>query len=281
MVYKNLIDKNIVLVTLLFAFFSLRSFAESSGLEQELLNVSEMYAQVQAEPKMKPKSVLAKKFTQAIKWSGISDEALFDRVEHNLIHDEIVISRKERAKYHEYISWLVQALAYSGNAKYKPTIIKFTDRKKFTSKINRHAERSLEVLDDYTKWNYEISTGLKGVSYENLPRTRISNLIMSSSPLLQRVGVRKAIDEFRTDEEMMDLIEKRLLEVYPNTGGDRFTLDAASWMCRALGESGNPKYIETLELVSESSKDAPVRKWANRAINEMNPKKKTQGLRRS
>ncbi|MFL0809884.1 MAG: hypothetical protein K6L76_05665 [Agarilytica sp.] len=237
----------------------------------ELKDLHNLYSEIQGARELKLKSRLAKKFGQSVKWSGVGDEALFDRVESDLLTQNIEPTRTTKGKYREYYSWMLQSLAYSGIEKYKQTIVKFFDEKKYEQKITRHAEASLKVIDDFAKWNSEINRGLKGVSYDQLAKSRNINLINSGVPQLQRVGARLAIEKLKAGSgmDLMDLIEQRLLVLFTKTEGRRMELDAVSWMCRALGESSNKKYVATLERVEAESDDGPVRNWAGKSITKL------------
>ncbi len=52
-----------------------------------------------------------------------------------------------------------------------------------------------------------------------------------------------------TNTEVLDITAETLLERYQRAGEDRDAVDAVSWMCRALGASGNSRYRPVLEHV--------------------------------
>jgi hypothetical protein len=49
--------------------------------------------------------------------------------------------------------------------------------------------------------------------------------------------------------EVLDITAETLLERYQRAGEDRDAVDAVSWMCRALGASGNSRYRPVLERI--------------------------------
>ena len=50
-----------------------------------------------------------------------------------------------------------------------------------------------------------------------------------------------------SDPAIFDPLEKKIIE---NLGAsDKYSLDSVAWMIRALGSSGNPKYLPTLNRV--------------------------------
>ena len=54
-----------------------------------------------------------------------------------------------------------------------------------------------------------------------------------------------------TNAEVLDVATEVLLEKYPRSGEDRDAVDAVSWMCRALGASGNARYRPVLEKIQK------------------------------
>jgi hypothetical protein len=52
-----------------------------------------------------------------------------------------------------------------------------------------------------------------------------------------------------TNTEVLDVQAETLLERYQRAGEDRDAVDAVSWMCRALGASGNSRYRPVLERI--------------------------------
>jgi hypothetical protein len=53
-----------------------------------------------------------------------------------------------------------------------------------------------------------------------------------------------------TNPEVLDVAAQVLLEKYPMAGGERDTVDASAWLCRALGNSGNNRYKAVLDQVA-------------------------------
>jgi hypothetical protein len=52
-----------------------------------------------------------------------------------------------------------------------------------------------------------------------------------------------------TNTEVLDITAETLLERYQRSADDRDAVDAVSWMCRALGASGNSRYRPVLERI--------------------------------
>jgi hypothetical protein len=66
------------------------------------------------------------------------------------------------------------------------------------------------------------------------------------------------------NKKLIALVEDELLKGYRIRTRDRRYIDAMAWMCNVLGDSGNPKYAETLGRVASSAKNRKVRSYASR-----------------
>lgn len=70
-----------------------------------------------------------------------------------------------------------------------------------------------------------------------------------------------------SDPALYDVIEQRLLQQYQVMGGA--TSGLMAYHARALGYSGNEKYRQTLQLVSEQAANAKLRSHAARALTDL------------
>jgi hypothetical protein len=64
-----------------------------------------------------------------------------------------------------------------------------------------------------------------------------------------------------SDPRIFDLIEKQLLDSYLSLSDD-YEIDTASWLAKALGFSGNKKYLPTLRKLESMAPDEKLRKYA-------------------
>ena len=64
-----------------------------------------------------------------------------------------------------------------------------------------------------------------------------------------------------SDPRIFDLIEKQLLDSYLSLSDD-YEIDTASWLAKALGFSGNLKYLPTLRKLGSVAPDEKLRKYA-------------------
>ena len=203
----------------------LNSYA-SEALDEELAELVEIFSSHTLVAQ-------SKSVGTRVRFSGVTDDALFDLVEENIEDFYQQASGRDEI---QYVSWMVQMLAFSGNKKYSGTLSDIALNAK-SPKIRRHASRSLEVLPKYSKWNPVISKGLEEVPKYALPRARMLNMLAAEDPELVRAGASVAFHHFSADKEAMDFVEKRLLELYPLAsagGGNDEYGEASAWLCKVL-----------------------------------------------
>jgi hypothetical protein len=70
-----------------------------------------------------------------------------------------------------------------------------------------------------------------------------------------------------SDPRLFDLLETRLLNLYPSARGD--DVDLASWYAKALGTSGLDKYRATLQGIVDSKANGKIRKYAQEGIDNI------------
>lgn len=81
-----------------------------------------------------------------------------------------------------------------------------------------------------------------------------------------------AQDIFNTGENnptVIDLLAEVLLQRYNTASpGD---IDALAWACRAIGQTRNGRYHQTLQQVADSNTHKKLRKYAEKALDELGP----------
>ena len=101
-------------------------------------------------------------------------------------------------------------------------------------------------------------------AYQEEKEKEIDELIkVFSKPFLmkQHVAAEKLAYLGHSDPRIFDLIEKQLLDSYLSLSDD-YEIDTASWLAKALGFSGNPKYLPTLRKLESVASDEKLRKYA-------------------
>ncbi|HTE39652.1 MAG TPA: hypothetical protein VK629_02410 [Steroidobacteraceae bacterium] len=68
-----------------------------------------------------------------------------------------------------------------------------------------------------------------------------------------------------TNTEVLDVAAEVLLQKYPRAALDRNSADAAAWLCRALGGSGNNRYKAAIDEVSDKADHRKLRGHCEKA----------------
>lgn len=237
--------------------------ADATVLESKIEDIKANYATASSNAN----KAEIKRVAQTIKWSGITDQSVFDPIESDLLRD---LNKVGAAV--EINSWRVQMLAFSGLNKYKETISKVSSNSKITKKLRRHATKSLEVIGDFRSWNEIIIKDLdKANTDDELESMRINNMLESQNLFLVRTAASTIAQHHSNNDLMMGLVEKRLLEGYQKVSdNDPFEKqDMIAWLARALGESKSTKYLDTLRKVEKESSSKKVRRRAKKSIQQI------------
>ena len=67
-----------------------------------------------------------------------------------------------------------------------------------------------------------------------------------------------------SDTKVLDVAAEELLKGYSKASTDRHMVDTMSWLCNALGASGNRKYRETLRQVSQGAQHRKLKGYAEK-----------------
>lgn len=70
-----------------------------------------------------------------------------------------------------------------------------------------------------------------------------------------------------SDERLFNLIEQRLLALYPVAKGK--DVELACWYAKSLGTSGQEGYQETLQTIVSSGANSKIRKYANEGLSNL------------
>jgi hypothetical protein len=201
----------------------------------------------------------------SIKWSGISDARLFDAIEKELLAS---YSKDTSFDGVQRNSWLVQALAFSGQPKYRTTIETVMNSSK-SQKLRQHAESSLKVQPDFAQWSPVIAKGLADVPPERIGKQRTINMLTAADPELSRAGASFVLSKYLHDPEMIELTKQQLIARYKQASRDLEAAEAAAWMCKVLGETGNKEFIPLLQEVKANAKQPAVERWAGKSISKL------------
>jgi hypothetical protein len=92
-----------------------------------------------------------------------------------------------------------------------------------------------------------------GVSYAALDAAEQSYVerLIKGGPGSIRDVAESLYNTGNKNPEVLDIAAEVLIERYPTAGEDQGNVDAAAWLCRALGASGNFRYRALLDRISD------------------------------
>jgi hypothetical protein len=199
------------------------------------------------------------KMLERLQWSGLSEPRLYDEVEQQV--NFLGFSKQLNNDPISLLSHQIRALGYSGNEKYRSTLVNIKDNAKI-SKLKRHAKKALMQLDQFIGWNQSIKTsdiGTEGKSVEVATYMRMLNV---DDVFVQRLAARAIFHEQRQDSDLLALTAEKLKNVYMKEGLDSQTQDTAAWFCKAIGQSGQYEYLDLLREVNEKTPYRKIKKYA-------------------
>ncbi|WP_051215855.1 hypothetical protein [Ferrimonas futtsuensis] len=198
-----------------------------------------------------------------LEWSGLSDEALFDVVAANL--EQAAPEAKSKASI-DHVAWLLKALAFSGNEKYRAEIQKYT-QSGFHKKVRKYAKKSLGYLDQHKLWNPIINDADGFKQGESLQDNRLANMIRSDVLELNRIGAKRVHYEHNYTPYLLETLAAELKAKAPTMADDKLTVDAYAWMAKAVAGSGEPQYRPLIEQLSKEAGASKMRKYARKYLN--------------
>lgn len=198
---------------------------------------------------------------QAMEWAGLSSPKLFDLVEAKALQalpnatDKVTIN---------YVSYLVKALAYSGNEKYRPTIEKIMKEAPH-KKVKKYAEEYLPQLTAYSHLNpLIVPKPWPENPYPSLNQ-RLLNMLVSDDTELLRLAAKRINWSNNYSPELLAQLNSSLLQNYQKPlQGER--LDAVAWLAHALAGSRSQEYKATIEKVASSATEPALRKYGTKYL---------------
>lgn len=202
------------------------------------------------------------KAAEALEWAGISSPKLFDLIEDITLKTLPKSTDKATINFEAY---LVLALGYSGNEKYRSTI-QTVIAKAPHKKLKKYGKEALVTLPTYTKLNAIIAPKPWPENVHPSLNQRIINMLQSDDTNLMRLGAKRVHNALNYSPELLAALNTAIEKNYASKlNGDR--LDAVAWLCRALAGSREVKYKATIEKVAKSATEKKLRNYATKYLN--------------
>lgn len=202
-------------------------------------------------------------------FSGLTSEAVFDSLAEKFKAEWASASASGDKQSVQEASWMVKALACSGNPKYLSVMQSVGESgERHMRAANRHVTDSMEDLAKYQRWNPLVYSDAGHPAGQSWELTVSLNMLRSQESELSLMGVKRLSRLIQETPAVGDEVEKVLLARYTTAepADDKYFDDALAWYCRVLGDSGNQKYKATLEKVENDAASPKVRKHAAKAL---------------
>jgi hypothetical protein len=98
---------------------------------------------------------------------------------------------------------------------------------------------------------------------------RYVKLMANGGPTSIRSAAESIFNTGNTDQEVLDAAAETLAQNYKKNPGSETHADAAAWLCKALGNSGNGRYKALLTEVTEQAQGKKLRKHCDKAADNL------------
>lgn len=234
---------------ILLAVFS-TSLAHAASLEDDVNRYVERFS---------ANKTVSEEVVESLEWMGLSDTRLFDVIESRAIAGAEP-GRTDR-KTRKAVLLYIQALGYSGQEKYQPTLKKFSPDLTY----GRRAKHALEAIPYYKKWNPVISNRASFDAKYSDDVNRVLNMLRSDDFLLKRLGAQRVYEENK-DAILLSTLDTEIRASYMKNNNDDDYVDSVSWMVKALGSAKQEQYRPLLQEVSVKAPSKKIRKYAEEAL---------------
>jgi hypothetical protein len=198
---------------------------------------------------------------ERLQWSGLSDPRLYDEVERQLLEKYLSPDLDKYAI--NLLAHKARALGYSGDDGYRISLGQ-VQNETVHRKLSKHAKKALNELGKYWNWNKLIAKSDISVEGKSAEVTNYMKMLGVDDVFVQRNAARAIYHERQQDSHLLALTAEKLQGMYMQQGLDKQAQDTAAWFCKALGQSGGPKYTALLSNVAASTPYKKIKKYASK-----------------
>jgi len=98
---------------------------------------------------------------------------------------------------------------------------------------------------------------------------RITRMLATGGPNTVSDAAQDVYNQRIEDQEVLDVVAETLNQYYTRNQSDRDYVDTTSWLCKALGNSGNGRYRDFLQTVVKSHVHKRARKYCDNALDNL------------
>lgn len=204
-----------------------------------------------------------KKAIQSLYLSGINNPAIFD------IISSKITSRLQQTgdKYQiDDTAWLIKALGYSGNEKYRQQLTDITEGDA-PRKIRRYAEAALTDLNQFAIWNPILNDKAHYNAQLSQADNILANALRSDILELKRQAAKRIYNDGVYQPQLLALLNQQLLKP-TQLGNNKLAIDTYAWMAKALGSASKPEYKATLQQITQGDAPKKLRKYVSKYLKQ-------------
>jgi hypothetical protein len=206
---------------------------------------------------------------QEIVHAGLSDPKLSAAIAQRLRSEPPLadVSDKVGASHYE---WMIRALASTGNADYKATILESARRSR-NYRVASDAGDEVGKIEWYRTRN-DIMASRRYHNEGDDPRvSRLLNLLMAEDFSFKLFAAERMNREQMLEPKLIEAVNKQVLQYMDSTarGAPRDQAKAVGMYVKLLGYSGNVAYRDTLQKVLASKASSQTKKHAKEALGRL------------
>ncbi len=97
---------------------------------------------------------------------------------------------------------------------------------------------------------------------------RYAQMLASGGVSSMQRAAEEIYNQHITDQELLDVAAEALSQNYTKNKGETY-IDSMSWLCKAIGNSGNGRYKELLTNVSKNAGNSKLSKYCNKGADTL------------
>jgi len=197
-----------------------------------------------------------------LQWAGLSDQRLFDQIQKNV---QQITNNGIASKDSDYASWMLKALGFSGNEKYREFVSTYQTGA-YSSKVRKYSQQAVELIDKHKTLNLIISDNSNVNVKESIVDNRLANMIRSEQYELKRMAAKRIHYDHKYTPYLLDILAQQIKANYQHVEDNKLMIDANAWMLKALAGSRIKVYQPLVREVSDNSNNSKLQRYAKKYL---------------
>ncbi|HIJ78954.1 MAG: DUF2846 domain-containing protein [Desulfobulbaceae bacterium] len=94
-------------------------------------------------------------------------------------------------------------------------------------------------------------------------------MLRSNDPGQKRDAAKIIYNSYSNDSALLQVANEALLNGYNENTNSKLQIDAMAWLCKAIGRSGQKKYLSTLQQVANATNSSKLKKYALKSAKDL------------